>query len=628
MPIIAVLFKRENMDFLKKNYKVIVAIFGFLFALYVLPNFIDLSTQKSYLEKKMEENFGFKVSINGKISFSILPKPSLILNRVQIYSKDENSKAGMFINASKIFVSTDISNFFNKNFSVNKIGVVDATFYASAYKISGYENLDDLLNGKIFKQISLRNSRVLIGDKFINGINVTLNTTKDGKIKGTGNFAFKDGSVENLSILLSYLNSENYNVISDFVYTVGRSRIKNNLTFIVNGTDKKFSGTTDVFTDNITKLVQFFNPDMKMPSTPAFKEKIDIKASFQNSNDAILVNNGSIEGSNVVASFKGKIPFMKNGHFEIDKDNISMNIDFSNLVLDRLFIVKRDIAQNPISSLSDARNLLELFKYANMNITAKSIILNNAVMNNFKLSTSAIFNEDKFNGLDISDLSYQIAKNTFSLNGKLLNIQNDMTLDAKVETNIPFIVTNIFNTRLKITNFVSDVRTSPTSFNLNNMKLFMGQSNLFGSFSYNQNEGINNYSANLKSDFIDLDNIFKENINLSFIILKLSELQKNRLNLVSAFKRFKMNNDNYKALKLNTEFFDGNLHIKNLTFEDNDYSSQMKGDLIDIVGENGKFKDFEYKISSSTLKGLTLPFIRNTFVEKMIANGVNQINII
>ncbi|MBR1544387.1 MAG: hypothetical protein IJ638_00375, partial [Alphaproteobacteria bacterium] len=152
------------MDFLKKNYKVIVAIFGFLFALYVLPNFIDLSTQKSYLEKKMEENFGFKVSINGKISFSILPKPSLILNRVQIYSKDENSKAGMFINASKIFVSTDISNFFNKNFSVNKIGVVDATFYASAYKISGYENLDDLLNGKIFKQISLRNSRVLIGD--------------------------------------------------------------------------------------------------------------------------------------------------------------------------------------------------------------------------------------------------------------------------------------------------------------------------------------------------------------------------------------------------------------------------------------------------------------------------------
>ncbi|MCR5506355.1 MAG: hypothetical protein K6F04_00735, partial [bacterium] len=166
------------MDFLKKNYKVIVAVLGFFFALYVLPNFIDLSSQKSYLEKKMEENFGFKVSINGKISFAILPKPSLILNRVQFYSKDENSKAGMFINASKIFVSTGISNFFDKDFSVNKIGIVDATFYASAYKTSGYENLDNILNGKIFKQISLRNSRIIIGNEFINNINITFNTKK------------------------------------------------------------------------------------------------------------------------------------------------------------------------------------------------------------------------------------------------------------------------------------------------------------------------------------------------------------------------------------------------------------------------------------------------------------------
>ncbi|MBP3615426.1 MAG: hypothetical protein J6J27_00800 [Alphaproteobacteria bacterium] len=616
------------MDFLKKNYKILLSVLGFMIALYVLPNFVDLNSQKSYIENKIEETFGFKVSINGKISFTILPRPSLILNRVQISSKDKDSKAGIFLNASKIFVNTGISNLFEKNITANKIGVMDATFYANAYKTSGYENLDNLLNGKTFKQISVRNSRVVLGNDFINKINLTFKTTNDGKVVGTGSLGFKEGKIEDLTAKLSYLNKENYNVVTDFIYGFGRNKIKNNLTYIMKDNERTYSGKIDISTDNLSKLFNTFNKEFSLPKTPMFSDKLNIRASFQNSLDAILINDGSFEGNSVVASFKGKVPFLKNENFKIDTKNISLNIDFSNLVLDRIFHVKRDIAQNPLSTLLDSRDLLKLFKYATLNISAKSIILNNAVMNNLKLSTSPIFYDNKFNGIDVNNLNYQIKNNYLNLSGKILNVLDDMTLNFNVDTNIPFFITNVFDTRLKVTKFKSDFSMSPKFLKLDNLNMNIGNNNIFGNFSYTKDNEKYSYIANLKSDFIDLDNIFKSKIDLQFIILKLSEIGKGSLNITSAFKKFKMNSNNYEALKLNSNFSDGTLHIKNLTFKDNDYSSQMKGDLVDITGNNGSFKDFEYKISSSTLKGLTLPFIRNTFVEKMIANGVNQINIL
>ena len=616
------------MDFFKKYYKVLISVLGFIFLLYILPNFIDLSNQRTYIEKKIEENFGFKASINGKISFAIFPRPSLILNRVQFSSKDENTKAGIFINASKVFLNTGISNFLNKDIVIDRAGFVDATFYTSAYKVSGYENLDSLLGGKSFKQISLKDCRIILKNDFINNINLKLNVARDGKIHGTGSFDFKDGAVNDLTIILSYLDKDNYNVVSGFSYTIAKTKFRNKLTFIMKEGEKTYSGIAELMSDNISKFIQHFDKNFPLPTTPVFKSKLDIKASYQNSADAIILNNGLVEGNNFIASFKGKLPFLNNGKTGIDPMGVSLNVEFSNLVLDRIFEMKKDIAQNPLQSLIEAKNLLNLFRYAKFNINAKSIILNNAVMTDFKLSTEPIFYDEKFNGIDVKNLNYQILKNTFSLKGKVLNVSDDMTLDFDVDTNIPFHITNIFDTRLKVTKFISNVVMSTSSLKLNNFRMSTSNSEIFGDFSYIEKDGKVDYKANIKSDFTDLDNIFKSKIDLPFIISKLSGLKNNKLDLVTAFKKFKMNGTNYDELKLNCNFDNGNLHLKNLVFKDKDYSSQMNGNLIDIVGTNGKFKNFEYKISSSTLKGLTLPFIRNTFIEKMIANGVNQINIL
>ena len=242
------------MNFLKKNYKVLLSILSFLIILYILPNFIDLSNRRSYFEKKIEETLKLKVSINGKISFAILPRPSLILNQVQIKSNYDDQKVNVLVNAPKIFINTGISNFLGKNFTINKIGIMDATFYADIYKSLGYENLDNFLNGKTFKQISIRNGRIILDNDFIHNINLTFKSRLDGKVRGKGNFIFKDGLVDDLSIVFSYLNKENYNIVSDFAYIIGKNKL---IRFFASPIDKSGFWAISFFTTNILFNTRF-----------------------------------------------------------------------------------------------------------------------------------------------------------------------------------------------------------------------------------------------------------------------------------------------------------------------------------------------------------------------------------
>ena len=154
------------MDFLKKHSKVLIGIFTLFFILYVLPNFVNLNSQKSYIEKKIEDTIGFKVTIKGDISFAIIPRPSLILRNVEIKSKtsqfDNKNTDPIFINAPQILINTSLFILFGKELVINKIGMINAIFYANSYKNSKYENLDSFLNGKTFKEIIVRGGRVAL----------------------------------------------------------------------------------------------------------------------------------------------------------------------------------------------------------------------------------------------------------------------------------------------------------------------------------------------------------------------------------------------------------------------------------------------------------------------------------
>ena len=336
------------MNFLKKHYKILLSVLGCLFVLYVLPSFVDLGRQKKYFENKIEEVFGFKAEIKGKVAFTILPYPTIILNRVEILSKTEDNKKNLLANASKIFVDLSLSNLFQKDLTMEKIGFIDTLFYGDSYKKSEYESIEKILSQKNFKlkQIYIKNSRFVAKQDFIHNINFKFIPQKDGKINGVGSLIFKNGYVKDISMDLFYSNKENYNLVLKFIYALERSKIKNDITFVVKDGEKILSGKTDLLTDNISHFINVFDKNLILPKTPAFNEKLNLRASFQNSADTILVNDGYLEGTNLIGSFKGKLPFKNGNLFDIDWERMTLNIDFSNVSLDRIFTTKKDIVRN------------------------------------------------------------------------------------------------------------------------------------------------------------------------------------------------------------------------------------------------------------------------------------------
>lgn len=621
------------MDFLKKHSKLFLGIFILFFILYVLPNFINLNGQKSYIEKKIEETIGFKATIKGDISFAIIPRPSLILRNVEIKSKNISSEekevksTPVFINAPQILINTSLLNLFSKELVINKIGMVDSIFYANAYKNSKYENLESFLNGKTFKEVVVRDGTIALEQSFIHNINMNFSTIQDGKIKGNGDFSYEDGDVEDLSLLISYLDKDNYNIVSKFIFETDASELENDLTFIVKEGETTFSGITELDTDNLSSFIKKFNKDIEFPTTDFFTDDLKMKVRIQNSPDALLFNDGIFEGDEVVGKFKGKIPFEKNGELKIIKENITFDINFTNLSVNKVIELKKDAFFNPIDVLATSKNLLSFFKYGNFNITAKNMILKKGLITNFNLNTSPIYYDNKFNGIDIKKFNYTIGKNNMNIVGKILNIPTDITLDIKVNTTLPINISNIFTKKLILNSFNSNISMTKNLINLTNMKVKVGNNDIEGSFSINKKDGKQDYIVNLKSDKFDIDNFINEEINLAFILSKLSLLKNSNFSLNTMIKSLNMNKKNYDLFKLNTSFTNGNLKLKNLSFTSQGYQSKMSGDLLNILGSNGEFKNFDYKISSDTLKGISIPFVRNSFIEKMIANGVNKIDI-
>ena len=68
----------------------IIYVFSFIFlTLFIylgIPSFFDYKNNKSFLEKKIFENFGLKINFSSEVKYNIFPSPRLKLKDVEILS--------------------------------------------------------------------------------------------------------------------------------------------------------------------------------------------------------------------------------------------------------------------------------------------------------------------------------------------------------------------------------------------------------------------------------------------------------------------------------------------------------------------------------------------------------------
>ncbi len=619
------------------TFGVIIAL---LLGLYILPNFINIDeNKKAYIEQEIENLIKFDINIKGKVVFSILPYPAIVLKNVDFreLSSTNDKQKQTFLNAKQIFISMSLMDIIKGDFKVDKIVIDGGYLNYSIYQSLGFVNLPLFLKGENFKSLIIKDGVLTQTDdtkdskiRRIYDINMNFQTISDGNIIGNGDFKYLSNTIDDIDFSLNFLDKDNYDLKIDFDYINENNKIDNNINLVVKNGEYILNGTSELSSDNLYKFIPLIDGSLTIPNLPIFNEKLNIKTTIQTTPDAIVLSNGSFTSNESFATFSGIIPFTRdeNNKIHIQRENMTFNFDFKNLKLEKILSLPKDIFSQSITQINGVKELIKLLSKANFKITAKNIFTkNNTTITNFQLDTSPIFENGNVDNIDIKKFEYFISKNKFSLKGKINNLLNNIGYNVSVDTNIPFIYKNKLFNQTKINEFRGNILYNKDIFNITNLMLKIGNNTIEGNIERTLNNNKPNYKVLIKSSNINSSFFTKDKIDLPYIISKLFVLKDINFTLTALIKSMTLGTDKYDLFKLNTTFSNDTLSVKRLTFINDGFSSNIKGDLVGITGSNGEFKDFNYIITADNLKGLTLPFVKNTFIDRLISNGVKKLNI-
>ena len=612
-----------------------------ILGIYLLPYFIPLTNgRKAYIEQSIEDLIKFDINIKGKITFSILPTPTIILKNVDVAkqkSADDKENPKPFLTANQVFVNMDLFDLVKGNFKINKIIINKGIFNYSVYASTGFENLSLFLKGKNFNDLVIQDSSIIQYSQELNDVrrisNVDLHfkNYNDSQIKGTGSFNYLSSRVDNLSFYLKFIDNENYNLNVDFNYMNGRNTIISKFNIIVKDKNPIVNGSINLITDSLYKFAPIIDKTLSVPNIPLFNDKLNIKTMIQTTPDAIILSNGSFTSDNSYATFSGIIPFNKSENnekiFDIATDNITFNIDFKNLKLEKLLILPENIFMDNPESDEGFKELLKFMSSANINATIKNLLIDDILLSNFEWVSKTLFENGKPSVLNIEKLSYKIGKNDMLVTGSVSDISNDINMDLSINDTIPFQYPNKFFDVLNIKSFVGKIIKQGNKISIPDFNIDISGNKIFGSFEQNIINGVPDYNLTLKSDSIDTSKFTKNDIDLPYIIYNLSLLKNTTFKFNAMIKLLKTPSHVYNLLKLDSSFKNDTLSVKKLNFANDGYTSNIKGDLIGITGKSGQFKNFNYVITSENLKGVSLPFVKNNFIDQIISNGVKQVDI-
>ena len=137
-------------------------IFLTLFIYLGIPFFFDYKSNKSYLEKKIFENFGLNLNITNKAKYNIFPSPRLNLKNVEILNFSESSdNVG---SAKKVILKIPFKKLVNlKILDFDSAELINAVINIESSEINNFKNY---LNNRLHeKPIQLKKSKINLLDK-------------------------------------------------------------------------------------------------------------------------------------------------------------------------------------------------------------------------------------------------------------------------------------------------------------------------------------------------------------------------------------------------------------------------------------------------------------------------------
>ncbi|MDA9558844.1 AsmA family protein [Alphaproteobacteria bacterium] len=493
----------------------------------LMPSLFDVNNYKKKIQNIVYEKTGNILEINGAISLSIFPVPSLKLDEVKYYKNKED----ILFNSKTLVIVPEIISFIKGNIVFKSIKLIKPLVILKVYSDKSNNWSNAASNGKkkeVSTLINDKNKEIKFkgnSNKKSNPLNIKSFIIKDAQLSYINNE--QKYQLKNLKLSLKYLEENNYIIDGHFNYNLERMSFSYevfnrkpllNIKGFINSSLINFSNKTEL---NIETLKGRSTVSLYIEKINNLFEKkyiisfpLDIKGELNFSNNNIELNNLEVISKNTklngIASYK-KVKNIKNVNLEMHANQINLNN----------FIAYNVTANKKNQDIKN--NIKQKKKEAKSNV-------NRDVFN--KLEGYNIFSKIKLDSIQYKGI---IAKNI------------GLTLNKKESLNLKVNIKDIFNgtTEAEIKYF----KNKKMDLYIDTKNIEIKQVNNIK--KYNYLIGDIDLLANVNGDLKNI-NTFKSSLN-GEIILKNKNTSLNNINL----GQLKNNILNIKKLSEITDVSDG-----------------------------------------------------------------------
>jgi len=592
---------------------------------------------KEAIKAQISEMVGFDIRIGGDISYTILPRPNIVIYDIDIADKESGES---IIKAGRLFAAVDITDILQGRVRVNSVVLTDGNLNLGAVLgeseggSGGTQNLRRFVRENLFSAMALRNFTSTYKDKSFDRINMYIQSLGSTGLTVAGSLRFMEGTVNDMVAFVTWDDQDNLSSGLRFSYSQRRDNFSANIVYSDKDEIKTLSGTLRLSTINLTRFVNSVNPDLVLPKQQVFSSRLEMSADIRTSENAIVFSDGTFESEETSGTWSMTLPFDvdTNNDIVFEPENTRLNADFATLRLGKFVTVPRtDLAREPetLFETGDNPKIFRLFEIASISLKAKNFIMPRRSLTNFALNTSPIRGGQLERvkaeaGVRVDRITYTDNRSSMDATGTIARRKDGMAFAANIRTMPSFPFANPIFKNVTVSNLRGHLLMDGDRFSLKDYSFNIGGSAFSGNTI--ERDGAKT-SFDITSPAVDIARFATDPVDLNLILSKLALIKGHNVTMDAKIGDLKMGDSRLGNFTLAASYIDDDLRVTRVEFNDGESTNRISGNLNNINDDTGEFENFTYVVTSNSRQRVTIPIVQNNFIDRIIKSGVNTVNI-
>ncbi|MCL2439291.1 MAG: hypothetical protein FWD15_02140 [Alphaproteobacteria bacterium] len=582
-------------------------------ALWFAPEFIKINDHRDRIATQVEAITGYKPTIEGDISFAILPRPYIKIENISFAGDNgrpfmrartlrANLNPRLLIGHSEMFSSVAV---YNPVVDIGEMGGDGAGVWS-------------FIGTNKIKRIRTYNMTVMSGGA-VRATNANLeidNTNARGALM-SGSLTVGSHHINSVYAALNFENTNNYKVEFSVRYSKSNTFINaKGETNVVNG-EKRTDMAAEITTPS---LVRFMN-DPEFMALPFLDRRLKASANIRIGGGTISLANGKIASDDVAGTFSGSAP-IRNG-VELGLRGAEIKAELTTLRAAAISPAALGFSDLNLARLATMdENVQRILSNVKLDISARRVGFRSRTLTNF-----ALVSAPRSGGIEIEKFAYSEAGKLFTASGFVSTWEGGF-FSGHINSNVPIKIENNIAPDVVVESFVGNIKSVPGSIEIARANVIANGERFVLYAKARDADGGREYDITVDAETLDLRRFLgARQTNMDIILSTLGRMADRKISLNANVRNLITSDGRFANFSTRAKLDDGDLNIASLRFAEGGGQSEIRGTLADIAGEGAAFRELSYRLRAADGGTISIPIVRHDFLNTFVGFGARDVEV-